>query len=298
MNGSEVQLLIELINSTGGIPLRVISTNTSNWSQFAISVVITLFSSAILFMIIGEPIVQKIKEKIVIKKFNKIYKGSGRHYLILKNGAPKGLFDSRGVMIDRDMHINVARKLEEFKGEPVDVYLHTPGGEIFATQAISRLFQNYPGEVRAVIPLFAMSGGTYLALSCDKIHMANTSCLGPIDPQLGNLFKYGSAKGWNDIVKFKGKKAEDSTISFAMMGKQYTKTMAKQIDNMLIKKISDPKVRKQLVKLLTEGNVEHGLPLTKEDLREKGLPIEDFLSGMQACGSLLIATKTVGVYGK
>ena len=37
---------------------------------------------------------------------------------------------------------------------------------------------------------------------------------------------------------------------------------------------------------------------TKEDLREHGLPVEDFLPGMQACGTLLIKTKTVGVYGK
>jgi len=249
-------------------------------------------------MIIGEPLIQKYKEKNIIRKFNKIYKNTGRHYLILKNGSPKGLFDSRGVMIDRDMHIRVARKLEEFKGKPVDIYLHTPGGEIFATQAISRLLQNYPGETRAIIPLFAMSGGTYLTLSCDKIYMANTSCLGPIDPQLGNLFKYGSAKAWKNIVKMKGKKAEDSSISFAMMGDQYTKTMAMQLEKLLHKKVPNIKKRKQLIKMLTEGNIEHGYPLTKEDLREVGLSVEEFFPGMRVAGSLLINSNTMGVFGK
>lgn len=298
MNGSEINLLLELINQTGGIPLSVVSTNTSNWSQYIISVIVTLFSSFIVFMIVGEPLIQKYKEKRVTKKFNKIYKGSGRHYLILKNGAPKGLFDSRGVMIDRDMHTKVAIKLQEFKGEPVDIYLHTPGGEIFATQAISRLIQNYPGETRAIIPLFAMSGGTFLTLSCDKIFMSNTSCLGPIDPQLGNLFKYGSAKAWKEIVKMKGKKAEDSSISFSMMGAQYTKTMAKNIDKLLLNKIPDNKKRKSVVKLLTDGSIEHAYPLTKQDLREVGLDVKDFYPGMKVAGELLIKNNTVGVYGK
>lgn len=297
VNGTE-NILLELINKTGGIPLQVVTTNTSNWSQFVISIVVTLFSSAILFMIVGEPVIQKFKEIWVISKFNKIYKNSGKHYLIIKNGSPKGLFDMSGIMIDRDMHVKITKKLHKFNNEPLDIYFHTPGGEIFATQAISRLLQNYKGKIRAVIPLYAMSGGTYLTLSCDEIYMGDTSCLGPIDPQLGNLFKYGSAKAWDKVVKVKGKKAEDSSISFDMMGKQYTKTMSKQLDNLLKDKIPNEKTRKKMVKLLTEGSVEHGLPLTKEDLRKNGLNIKEFLPGMSIAAIKMIKTKTVGVYGK
>lgn len=298
MNITDTQLLIDFLNTNGGLPLRVIQTTTANWSQYTISIFVTLISSILIFMILGQPLIQKAKEYRIKSKFNRIYKKSDKHYLIIKHGSPKGLFDSTNVMIDRDNHIEIAKKLQEFKGEDVDIYFHTPGGEIFATQAISRLLQNYPGNIRAIVPLYAMSGGTYLTLSCDEIYMANTSCLGPIDPQLGNFFKFGSAKAWNEIVKFKGKKAEDSTISFAHMGKQYTKTMSIQLDKLLKDKVTNVKQRKNLIKLLTEGNIEHGYPITKEDLRDAGLDIKDMFSGMNVAGQLLINTKTTGIYGK
>jgi len=296
MNVTDTQLLIDFLNANGGLPLKLIAT--TNWSQFAISIIVTLFSMILVFFILGQPLIQIFKEYNIKRKFNKIYKNSGRHYLIIKHGDPRGLFDTSNVMIDRKMHIEIAKYLQKFKGKPVDIYFHTPGGEIFATQAISRLFQNYPGQLRAIVPLYAMSGGSYLVLSCDEIYMANTSCLGPIDPQLGNFFKFGSSKAWNEIVKFKGKKAEDSTISFAHMGKQYTKTIAAQLDKLLKDKVKDPKTRKKLIKLLTEGDIEHGYPITREDLRETGLDIRDMFSGMNVAGQLLINTKTTGIYGK
>jgi ClpP class serine protease len=298
MNNTDLSLLIEIIEKSGGIPLHIVQTTTSNWSQFTISVIITLLSSFFIFIILGEPLIQFVKEKWIIRKFKRLYKKNGRHFLIIKNGDPRGLFNMEGAMIDRKMHINIARKLHKFGGEPIDIYFHTPGGEIFATQAISRLFKNYPGELRAIIPLYAMSGGTYLTLSCDKVLMSNTACLGPIDPQLGNLFKFGSAKAWDKIVKFKGKKAEDSSISFAMMGKQYTKTLSVQIDNLLKDKILDKNKRKKMVKLLTEGSIEHGFPLSKDDLRKHGLMVEDFDTTLNKAGQLLIDSKTVGVYGQ
>lgn len=39
----------------------------------------------------------------------------------------------------------------------------------------------------AFVPLYAMSGGTLIALSADEIVMCEHSVLGPIDPQLGEL---------------------------------------------------------------------------------------------------------------
>ena len=298
MNITDTQLLIDFLNKSNGIPLHVIQTTTSNWSQYVISIIVSLISMALIFMILGQPLIQKTKEYIIKRKFNKIYKKSDKHYLIIKHGSPKGLFDSTNTMIDRNNHIQIAKKIQDFNGEDFDLYLHTPGGEIFATQAISRLLQNYPGKIRAVIPLYAMSGGTYLTLSCDEIYMANTSCLGPIDPQIGNFFKYGSAKAWDKIVKMKGKKAEDSSISFDHMGKQYTKTIATQLESLLKDKVEDEKKRKELIKLFTEGNIEHGYPITKEDLRKLGLDVKDMFPGMIVAGKLLINTRTTGIYGK
>ena len=122
-----------------------------------------------------------------------------------------------------------------------------------------------------------MSGGTLLALSCDEIHMSDTACLGPVDPQLGSFFKFGSSNTWNKILKFKGKKAEDQSISLAHTGKQYTKS----IKNYLMENVNfdmSKEQKKTLINFLTSGEIEHGHPLTKNDLEALGLPIKKIAS--------------------
>lgn len=70
----------------------------------------------------------------------------------------------------------------------LDLILHTPGGNVAATESIiNYLYQMFDGDVNAVIPQLAMSGGTMIACSCKKIFMGKQSSLGPIDPQFGNL---------------------------------------------------------------------------------------------------------------
>lgn len=46
-------------------------------------------------------------------------------------------------------------------------------------------------NIRAIIPQLAMSGGTIMALSCNKIVMGKESSIGPIDPQFGPLAANG-----------------------------------------------------------------------------------------------------------
>jgi hypothetical protein len=53
-----------------------------------------------------------------------------------------------------------------------------------------------------------------------------------------------------------------------------------------------------MVKLLTEGSIEHGYPLLKNDLRSNGLNVEDFDSYVTMVGQLLINSNVSGVYGR
>ncbi len=74
----------------------------------------------------------------------------------------------------------------------LDLILHTPGGRIAATQSIvNYLHKKFPGNIRAIVPQIAMSGGTMIACSCQAIVMGKQSNLGPIDPQLRGLPAYG-----------------------------------------------------------------------------------------------------------
>jgi ClpP class serine protease len=68
---------------------------------------------------------------------------------------------------------------------PIDVILHTPGGLVLAADQIAEALCHHPGRVSAIVPHYAMSGGTLVAMAADEILMAPSAVLGPVDPQLG-----------------------------------------------------------------------------------------------------------------
>ena len=87
---------------------------------------------------------------------------------------------------DKTGFMTCSHKLDRAKG--LDLILHTPGGDVAATESIiDYLHSLYNGDIRAIIPQMAMSGGTLIALSCKEIVMGRQSSLGPVDPQIGGM---------------------------------------------------------------------------------------------------------------
>lgn len=68
---------------------------------------------------------------------------------------------------------------------PVDLLLHTPGGLLLAAEMIAMALKNQRRKVTSLIPFYALSGGTLIALASEKILMDPNAMLGPIDPQIG-----------------------------------------------------------------------------------------------------------------
>lgn len=62
--------------------------------------------------------------------------------------------------------------------------LHTPGGSADAADSIVAYLRSKFPSVEVVVPTFAMSAGTMIALSSDLVVMGRQSQLGPIDPQM------------------------------------------------------------------------------------------------------------------
>ena len=84
----------------------------------------------------------------------------------------------------------------------LDLILHTPGGDLAATESIvtylKRMFSN---DIRAIIPQISMSAGTMMAMSCKSIIMGEQSSLGPIDPQMAGLACQAVLDEFKDAVK-------------------------------------------------------------------------------------------------
>lgn len=62
--------------------------------------------------------------------------------------------------------------------------LHTPGGMAEAAQTIVDYLRSKFRAIDIVIPTYAMSAGTMIALGCDRIVLGRQSQLGPTDSQL------------------------------------------------------------------------------------------------------------------
>ena len=266
-NVSDGNIIASLLATKGGIPIKVQTETTTNWTQLWISI---LFSSFMLFFFFGSMIGEGINNTAIKVFLKRMKKTTGRHVMFIKH-TESGLFSSS--MIDQKTVSKVAEALNKFDGKDFDVILHTPGGEVFSALYISRMFKNYPGKITSIIPEFSMSGGALLSLSTDEIIMADNACIGPVDCQLGSLFKYGSAKSWNQIVKYKGKRSEDGSIQMAMMGSQYTRSIRTHLENVLDFGL-DKKQKKLIADYLTNGNIEHAYPLTSNELINMGIPIK------------------------
>ena len=66
---------------------------------------------------------------------------------------------------------------------PIDLVIHTPGGLVLAAMQIARAVEAHKGKVTVYVPVYAMSGGTLIALAANEIVLGEFSVLGPIDPQ-------------------------------------------------------------------------------------------------------------------
>ncbi|MDF2570480.1 MAG: hypothetical protein K0R55_2084 [Sporomusa sp.] len=74
----------------------------------------------------------------------------------------------------------------------LDLVLHTPGGDIAATESIVDYLRKMFGtDIRVIVPQLAMSAGTMIACASKEIIMGKESNLGPIDPQFNGLSTYG-----------------------------------------------------------------------------------------------------------
>lgn len=62
--------------------------------------------------------------------------------------------------------------------------LHTPGGMAEAAQTVIDYLRSKFSAIDVLVPTYAMSAGTMIALGCDRIVMGRQSQLGPTDPQL------------------------------------------------------------------------------------------------------------------
>lgn len=88
--------------------------------------------------------------------------------------------------VDKNAFMAAVNGFDFSKG--LDLILHTPGGDIGATESlVDYLHQLFDKDIRVIVPQLAMSAGTMIACSAREIIMGKQSSLGPIDPQIRGI---------------------------------------------------------------------------------------------------------------
>lgn len=153
---------------------------------------------------------------------------------------------------------------------PIDLVLHTPGGLVLAAMQIARAVEAHPGKVTVFVPVYAMSGGTLIALAADEIVLGEFSVLGPIDPQIAG-FPAAS------IVKARDSKPVaqvfDLTLVLADVGEKALAQVKRGAVELLTPRL-DQASAEALAAKLAGGQWTHDYALTATEAKELGLPVK------------------------
>jgi len=159
---------------------------------------------------------------------------------------------------------------------PIALILHTPGGLVLAASQIAEALKRHPAKKIVIIPHYAMSGGTLIALAADEIWMDPNAVMGPLDPQLSTIKGITlPAPSILRAVKLKGvDRVSDEMLILSDVAEKAIRQLKEIIINLVRDKIGESRAEK-LAKVLTEGNWTHDYPITVEKAKELGLPVKE-----------------------
>lgn len=148
----------------------------------------------------------------------------------VKNKLDEGLlaleehFDADVIFYYGEIHPAIAKTFRDFveqlqestpQRSKVAVLLNTPGGSVEVVEKMVEIIRHHYDDVSFVVPDFAMSAGTILCMSGDRILMDYSSSLGPIDPQVFNGQEWVPALGYLDKVAEMLEKAKHDELTKA-----------------------------------------------------------------------------------
>jgi ClpP class serine protease len=153
---------------------------------------------------------------------------------------------------------------------PIDFVIHTPGGLVLAAMQIARAVEAHKAKVTVYVPVYAMSGGTLIALAADEIVLGEFSVLGPIDPQIAGLPAAS-------IVKARDSKPVDDVFDLTLVLADMAEKALVQVKQGAVELLT-PRMEKSaaeaLAAKLAGGQWTHDYALTASEARALGLPVK------------------------
>jgi ClpP class serine protease len=153
---------------------------------------------------------------------------------------------------------------------PIDLVIHTPGGIVLAAMQIARAVEAHKAKVTVYVPVYAMSGGTLIALAADEIVLGEFSMLGPIDPQIvgfpaASIVRARNSKPVENVF--------DLTLVLADMGEKALAQVKRGAIELLTPRM-EQSAAEALADKLAGGHWTHDYALTATEACALGLPVK------------------------
>lgn len=175
-----------------------------------------------------------------------------------------GIPISRYIDIDDSEEVLRAIRLTH-RDAPIDIILHTPGGIALAATQIAAALDGHPGRKTVMVPHYAMSGGTLIALAADEIMMDPNAVLGPVDPQLGDQRGVYAASSIVKVVEQKKiDEIDDRTLILAEESRKAIDQMKNTVRRIIGDKYPEEKTE-EIVEELVSGKYTHDFPISADE---------------------------------
>jgi len=171
----------------------------------------------------------------------------------------------------------VIRRLRE---EPMRlaVLIDSGGGDIDAAAKIVKMLRNHCGEYVAIVPFWAKSAATLLAVASDEIIMCRSAELGPVDPQVrdpqtGIWVPASAIKEAIDFIE----QASDPNVKIPMADKippflmgayRIAQHVSREYIEEALEKLGDKK--EAAVSTFTDRYASHGYPIDRNQCKDLG----------------------------
>lgn len=197
------------------------------------------------------------------------------------------------------------------KSEPLSVFIHSGGGDIHTAYKLAKLFQRCC-EYKIVIPEYAKSAATLVALGADEILMNPIAEMGPLDPVIqfsnGLLIPGFAIRNAIKVLENEVASCEDPEVR-KLMAEHILGPIAVKIDPYVLATVRDTpelaknygnkilrarrykaSVAERVVNRLTElGHPSHGYVIDFEEAKGLGLRVEEMEQTIEEeCSFLLL----------
>ena len=186
--------------------------------------------------------------------------------------------------IDEEDAEQILRWIRKYKDYPLELILHTPGGQLHSSIQIARALRRHPKNTKVIIPHYSMSGGTIIALAANEIVMDKDAVIGPIDPQIGDFIRgMYPAPSWIYAAETKKEQSDDITLVMSDISRKalkFTRNVAKELLEGKIQPGPAGESRlDEVVEKLVSGEMIHSTPLSAGEAKEIGLAVSTDFPG-------------------